>query len=137
MPSPANSFISPQTPKASTGVATTANSTYTDAPTNAVAIFTAGANGARVTRISALARATVSATELQLYRDGDGTGTAKKLFASKLMAAYTVAQTTGQPTVDFGYTDALPLILAPGEKLYAAIGVTNTGIIFNVEGFDY
>jgi hypothetical protein len=137
MPATPNAFISPQAPKASSGVATTANSTYTDTPTNAVVVFTAGANGARVTRISALARATVSATELQLYRDGDGSGTAKKLFASKLMAAYTVAQTTAQPTVDFGYSDANPLILAPGEKLYAAIGVTNTGIIFVAEGFDY
>ena len=69
----ANSIITPQAPKAAANVATTANSTYTSAPTNTVVIFTAGANGARVTRISAIARATVTATELQLFRDTDGT----------------------------------------------------------------
>lgn len=137
MPMTGNTFISPQAIKTSTGVATTANSTYSDSPTNTVVIFTAGANGARVTRITALARANVTASELQLYRDGDGTGTTKRLFRSRLMAAYTVAQTTGQPEVDFGYSDDSPLLLAAGEKVYGATGVTNTGIVFNVEGGDY
>jgi hypothetical protein len=137
MPVTANSIITPQSPKASANVATTANTNYTSAPTNTVVIFTAGANGARVTRISAIARATVTATELQLFRDTDGTGTNKWLFNSRLMSAYTVAQTTGNTPTDFGYSDANPVILAAGEKLYGAIGVSNTGVVFQVEGADY
>ncbi|MFI4965819.1 MAG: hypothetical protein ACHP9T_10670 [Caulobacterales bacterium] len=137
MPGTANSIITPQTPRSSTGVCTIANSTYSDTPTNTVVIFTAGGSGSRVTRITAVGRATVTATELQLYRDGNGSGTAKRLFNSKAMAAYTVAQTTGNTPTDFGYSDDYPMILASGEILYAAIGVSNAGVVFSVEGADY
>lgn len=136
MPGTANSIITPQTPRSSTGVCTTANSTYTDTPTNAVAIFTAGAAGSRVTRITALARATPTATELQLFRSLDA-GTTKRFFKSALMGAYTVAQTTANVGTDFGYSDDNPLILAANEIIYAAIGVTNTGVVFSAEGSDY
>lgn len=132
----ANSIITPQAPKAGTAVATTANSTYTDTPTNTVVLITAGANGARVTKISALARATVTNTELQLFRSPD-TGTTKRLFNSRQMVAYTVAQTTGNPPTDFGYSDANPLVLAALEQVYVGIGVSNTGIVFTAEWADY
>jgi len=94
------------------------------------------ANGARITRLTALARATNTATELQLYVSNDG-GTTKRLIRSILMAAYTVAQTTGQTAVDMGYSDSAPLILGPSDTLYVGIGVTNTGIVFRAEGFGY
>jgi hypothetical protein len=216
-----NSIITPQRPFTAVAVATTANSTYTDSPTNTVLLarqdllppnpftvingsptvtashpdhglftgmqitvsgaaavggitpsgaytvtvltadtytFTHGsnassnatgggsavlaqlartsANGARITRLTALARATVSATELQLYVSNDG-GTTKRLIRSILMAAYTVAQTTGQTAVDMGYSDSAPLILGASDTLYVGIGVTNTGIVFRAEGFGY
>jgi hypothetical protein len=94
------------------------------------------ANGARITRLTALARANNTATELQLYVSNDG-GTTKRLIRSILMAAYTVAQTTGQTAVDMGYSDSAPLILSASEVLYVGIGVTNTGIVFRAEGFGY
>ena len=87
-------------------------------------IATAGANGARLTRASAIPLETVSDTQLQLFRDGDGTGATKRFFRSSRMAAYTMAQTTEAPATDFGYSDDNPLILAAGEKLYAAVGAT-------------
>ena len=93
-------------------------------------------NGVRITRLTALARATTTATELQLYVSNDG-GTTKRLIRSILMAAYTVAQTTGQTAVDMGYSDSAPLILSASEILYVGIGVTNTGIVFRAEGFGY
>ena len=134
----ANSIVTPQAPKASGGVCTTANTTYTDSPTNTVVIATAGANGGRLTRISAVPRATVTATQLQLYRDSDGTGTVKRLFDTALVAAYTMAQTTEAPTTDFGYSEDNALILAAGEKVYAAIGVSvANGIAFTAEWGDY
>ena len=134
-----NSIITPQRIHVENGVCTTANTTYTDSPTNAVVIYTAGADGSRVTSITAVPRATVTATQLQLYRDRDGSGTTKRLFKVGAMGAYTFAATTGVTATDFGYSDTkLPLILGPGEKLYAAIGVTlANGIVFNVEGSDY
>lgn len=128
--------ITPQTPKSGVAVCTTANTTYSDTPTNTQKLLTAGANGARVTKITALARATNTATELQLFVSYDA-GTTKKLINSKLMAAYTVAQTTGQTPTDFGYNEDAAMILAANAEIYAAIGVTNTGIVFHAEWGDY
>lgn len=132
----ANNFLSAQALHCESGVCTTANSNYTDTPTNSVAVFTAGANGSLIRRVTAVARANVTATELQLFRDHDGTGTAKRFFRSKLMAAYTVAQITENVATDFGFSDDNTVLLNAGEKIWAAIGVSNTGIVFNVEGYD-
>jgi hypothetical protein len=93
-------------------------------------------NGARISRLTALARATNTATELQLYVSPDG-GTTKRFIKSALLAAYTVAATTAQTGGDFGYTDSSPLLLAPNETLYVGISVTNTGIVFDAQGFAY
>ena len=128
--------ITPQTPKSGVAVCTTANTAYSDTPTNTQKLLTAGPNGARVTKITALARATNTATELQLFVSYDA-GTTKKLINSKLMAAYTVAQTTGQTPTDFGYNEDAAMILAANAEIYAAIGVTNTGIVFHAEWGDY
>jgi hypothetical protein len=94
------------------------------------------ANGARITRLTALARATNTATELQLYVSNDG-GTTKRLIRSVTLPAYTVVQTAGQTAMDMGYSDSAPLILSASEILYVGIGVTNTGIVFRAEGFGY
>jgi hypothetical protein len=137
MPVSQNKVVTPQTPKSSSGVATAANTGYTDSPANAVVIYTAGANGSRVSRASVVTRATTTAAEMQLFRDHDGTGTTKRFVRSKTMPATTVAQTVGQEPVDFGYSDANPMILAAGEKLYGATGVAGTGFVFTVEGADF
>ena len=132
----ANSIITPQTPFGATAVATTANTTYTDSPTNSVVLVGAQTNGARISKITALARATNTATECQLYISPDG-GTTKRFVKSALMSAYTVAATTAQTGADFGYTDYNPIILSSTESLYVAISVTNTGVVFRAEGYAY
>jgi hypothetical protein len=132
----ANSIVTPQLPRAQTAICTTANTTYTDTPTNTAALWTAGENGSRITKLYAIPRATVTLTQLQVYRAPDGVGTIKYLFASKAMAAYTMAATTEVPTTDFGYSEDNPLILDGGEILYVAIGVTGA-IAFHAEGSDY
>jgi hypothetical protein len=138
MPVTPNSIVTPQTPKSATVVATVANTDYDDIPANAAgALITAGANGARVTKIYAIPRATVTATQLQLYRSADG-GTTKRLFESALMVAYTMAATTEAPTTDFGYSDDNPLILSANEVVYPAIGVAlAAGVVFVAEWADY
>lgn len=136
MPVSQNKVVTPQTPRSSSGVATTANSNYSDTPTNTAVIFTAGANGARVSKISAVTRASTLATELQLFRDHDGSGTTKRFVRSKTLPATTVSASAGQDPVDFGYSDSAPMILAANEKLYGAIGVTG-GVVFTVEGADF
>ena len=138
MPVTPNSIVTPQTPKSATVVASVANTDYDDIPANAAgALITAGANGARVTKIYAIPRATVTATQLQLYRSTDA-GTTKRLFESALMAAYTMAATTEAPNTDFGYSDDSPLILGAGEVVYPAIGVAlAAGVVFVAEWADY
>lgn len=130
-----NSIITPQNPKSGNAACTTANTTYTTTPTNTVSLVTAGVNGSRVTRISAIPLATVTPTQLQLFRSRDA-GTTKYLIDTALMAAYTMAQTTEAPTTDFGYSDDNPIFLAAGEVLYAAIGVTGA-VTFDAEWADY
>ncbi len=137
MASPANSIITPQVPQNGACVCTTANTNYTDTPTNTQLLYTAHAtNGSRVKRITALARATVTATELQLFRSTDG-GATKKYCNSALMPAYTVAVTTRQAPAAFDYSDLNSLELEPGEQIYAAISVSNTGIVFHADGADF
>lgn len=131
-----NALVTPQKPIAYCCVCTTSNNAYTDTPNNAVELVPAQTKGARITKITALARATNTATELQLFTSTDS-GTTKKFVDSVLMAPYTVAQTTKQTKASFGVGDSDPLILAAGESLYAAIGVNNTGIVFRAEGGGY
>lgn len=132
-----NSIITPQTPRAANAVCVTANTGYGDAPANAVQLLAAGPNGARLSRLSAIARATVTATELQLFRSTDG-GVTLRLFKSVQMPAFTVAQTAGNVPTDFGYSDQNPLVLGANERLYVAIGVSlAAGIVFTAELADY
>lgn len=136
MPTTPNSIITPQAIKSATAACTTANTTYSSSPANTQVLITAGANGARVTRISAIPLENVGDTQLQLFRDGDGTGAAKRFFNSAKMLTYTMAQTTAATPTEFAYSDLSPLFLAPGEKIYAAIGQTKN-ITFNAEWADY
>lgn len=133
----ANAIITPQTVNGATATCSTANTTYSDSPTNTVAIITASAGGSRIVRLTAIPRATVTATMLQLYRSFDA-GATKKLFNTKLMAAHTVAATTAIPVTDFGYSEDNPLLMKPGEIIYCAIGVDlGAGIMFSTEYLDY
>lgn len=130
-----NSIITPQTPKSGNALVTTANTTYTTTPTNSVLVVTAGANGARLTRLTALPQATVTAAQHQLFRSRDA-GATKYFAAAAVQAAYTMATTTAPTAVDFGFSDANPLILGVSEVLYVASSVTQN-VTFNAEWADY
>lgn len=126
-----------QDTKTFTAVATTAVGSLTgDSPTNTHALVTAGAEGAIVTSITAIPRATVTATALYLFISKDGT--TKRLLKSVLMAAHTVAATTEIPLVDFGYSETEPLRLEAGDQLFVGVGVTaSSGIVFTAQSTDY
>ena len=138
MPGTANSIITPQTPKsAHITQAFTANATYTTTPANTVLLVTAGANGSRLTKLRAIPTATVTVTQLQEFRSLDA-GTTKKFSNAALGASggYTMAATTAPPIADFGYSDDNPKVLAAGEQLYVAAGVTGSWA-FEAEWADY
>lgn len=122
-----------QTPKTATAVVTGAASIATDAPANTVLLFTAGADGAILTALSAMPRATVTASDLVLFLSKDA-GTTNRLIDSKLMSAYTVAATTATPVTQFGYSESSPMRLQAGDALYVGSQVALAGgIVFEAQ----
>jgi len=135
----ANTFTAPfaQTPKTTTAVVTGV-ATMTDTPANTVLLVTAGANGAILTRLTAIPRATVTASSLVVFISKDG-GTTQRLLDSELMAAYTMATTTAIPETLFAnYSESSPLRLEAGDRLYVGSQVALAGgIVFRAEFTDF
>jgi hypothetical protein len=131
----ANTFTAPfaQTPKTATAVCTAA-ATLTDTPSNTVLLVTAGSDGAILTRLTAIPRATVTASSLVIFISKDG-GTTQRLIDSELMAAYTMATTTAVPETVFAfYSEAAPLRLEAGDRIYVGSQVALAGgIVFRAE----
>ncbi len=131
----ANTFTAPfaQTPKTATAVVTGV-ATLTDTPANTVLLATAGADGAILTRLTAIPRATVTASSLVLFISKDN-GTTQRLLDSELMAAHTVASTTAIPETYFAnYSESAPLRLEAGDRLYVGSQVALAGgIVFRAE----
>lgn len=122
-----------------TAVATSAvASLATDAPTGTVALLTAGPEGCVVTRITAIPRATVTASSLVLFLKKAG-DPALRLIDSELMAAHTVAATTAIPeTVFSNFSDSTPLRLDAGDELHVGTQVAlASGIVFAADWMDY
>jgi hypothetical protein len=123
MPVTANSIITPQGPQSGFAVLATANTTFTTTPTNSVLLVTAGANGARLTRLEFIPLETVTANALQWYRSIDA-GTTKYLAGMATGGSDTVSGTDGSTTVSAGYSDDNPLILQANERIYVCTGIT-------------
>lgn len=137
----AKTFTAPfaQSPKTATAVATGAVANITtDAPTNTVLLMTAGADGAILTRLLAIPRATVTASSLCLFLSKDG-GTTQRLIDSELMAAQTVSSTAAIAETNFAnYSESAPLRLEAGDKLYVGSQVAvASGIVFRAEYTDF
>lgn len=137
----AKTFTAPfaQTPQTATAVATGAVANITtDAPTNTVLLLTAGADGAILTRLFAMPRATVTASSLVLFLSKDN-GTTMRLIDSELMAAQTVSSTAAIAETNFAnYSETTPLRLAAGDHLYVGSQVALTsGIVFKAEWTDF
>lgn len=132
----AKTFTAPfaQTPKTASAVCTGAATITNDAPTNTVELLTAGADGAIVTSLWAMPRATTTATSLVLFLSKDN-GTTKRLIDSELMAAYTMATTTAIPETKFAnVSESTPIRLEAGDKLFVGSQVALAdGIVFKAE----
>jgi len=128
-----------QSPKTATAVATGATGSFAgDSPTNTVLLLTAGADGAILTRLTAIPRATVTASSLMVFISKDN-GTTQRLIDSELMAAHTVATTTAIPETVFPlYSETTPLRLQAGDRLYVGSQVALAGgIVFRAEFTDF
>lgn len=136
----AKTFTAPfaQTPKVGTAVATLSGTITNDTPSNTVLIATAGAEGALLTRLTAMPRATTTASALYLFISQDG-GITKRLVDSALMAAHTVATTTAIPVTDFkSISETTPIRLEAGDELYVSSGVAlPAGRVFTSQMTDF
>lgn len=136
----AKTFTAPfaQTPKTAAVVVTAAATVDSDTPANTVELLTAGADGALVTRLTAMPRATVTASSLLLFLQKSGQ-TTKRLIDSELMSAHTVAATTAIPeTVFTNISGTTPMRLEAGDKLFVGSQVALTaGIVFAAQAMDY
>jgi len=118
--------------------ATAASVVSTSTPTNTILIATAGTEGALMSSLTAMPRATVGATALYFFVSKDS-GSTKLLADSELMAVHTVAATTEIPeTVFSNISQSKPLRLDGGDQVYVSIGVPLTeGIVFKAEWTDF
>lgn len=113
----------------------TAANTNLDGSGTITTLHTAGAEGGFITHLDARCQATVTATALRLFRSLDG-GTTWAMIDEKLMAAYTVANTTAQTPVSFVNRSSpdSAIRLAPNEKIGCTIAVALAGgIVFSGE----
>jgi len=125
-----------QTPKTATAVATAA-ATLTDTPANTVLLLTAGVEGAILTKLTAIPRATVTASDLVVFISKDN-GTTQRFIDSKLMSAYTSAATTATPVTAFDYSESAPLRLEAGDRIYIGSQVALAGgIVFKAEYMEF
>ena len=136
----AKTFTAPfaQTPQTANAVCTGVATVTDDNPSNTQLLLTAGSDGAILTRLTAIPRATVTASSLALWISKDG-GTTKRLVDSVLMAAATVNTTTAIAVTTFTtYSESAPLRLAAGDKLYVGSQVAlASGIVFRAEYTDF
>jgi hypothetical protein len=136
----AKTFTAPfaQTPKTATAVVTgAAGSISGDSPTNVVLLMTAGADGAILTKLTAIPRATVTASSLLVFISKDS-GTTDRMIDSALMSAHTVATTTAIPVTSFSYSESAPLRLEAGDQIYVGSQVAlASGIVFKAEYTDF
>ena len=127
-----------QTTKTGSVVATAASSINTDTPSEAVLIGTAGADGAILTKLSAIPRATVGDALLYLYISKDS-GTTKRVVDSVLLASRTVSSTVvNEPVIFERITESTPIRLEAGDVMYVSSAVAlSSGIAFSAEWTDF
>ena len=126
---PKTFYASPTTAFNLTG----AGSVLDDNPSNTVLLVTAGTEGALMTNISIIPRATVVACLVGIFLSKDG-GTTKKLIETVSITA----QTLNTTTLVTQYTalvasETAPLRLEAGDRIYVGLSVTNANGI-NVIG---
>lgn len=137
----AKTFTAPfaQTLKTSTAVSTLACVIgAADAPTNTSLVCTAGADGALVTKVSSIPRATVAGTAMYLFISKDS-GTTMRLIDSASMLSATVGTSAGvAPTLFLNISENSPLRLEAGDKLYIGAAVAlAAGIVTKCESTDF
>jgi len=128
-----------QSPKTATAVVTAAaTNTGTDTPTGVVTLFTAGPDGAIMTRLTAIPRASVSASALLLYLSSSADSYAtQRLIDSETMPLQNITTGAGIGETTFAnYSEARPGRLAPGDRIGVASALS-VNVVFKAEYTDF
>jgi len=138
--------IYPSIPHNGGGTVLTADATITKnhdgTTTNAVLLYTAGANGSRIDEIKALPLGTNAASVLRIFTNNGSVNTVAAnnyVYSDVALPATTISEISGQAEVMVRQpTDYRPLILPPNWKLYATVGTTMAiGWEVTVQGGDF
>lgn len=135
----ANSIVTPQAPKSAFVIHSTQQNTWppTTNPTNTTLLLTAGANGGRLTRLTALPQeSTGAAGVMQVYRSADG-GTTKYFAKAVACVSDTVSGTDAPTELDFGFSEDNAMTLGANERLYVAHSLSAKAVAFIAEYADY
>jgi hypothetical protein len=98
-----------------------------NAVTGAVELLTAGADGAIVTRVHLQPRGTITATVAYLFiRPANAGANEIIMIDSTLLSAVTMTVTATSTKTAFTISEASPLRLGAGDKLFAAISVAQS-----------
>ena len=125
------------TPDAGAALLTTANTGTRAAPVGDSVIFTPGASGGQVERITVEPVATTVAGTVQVFRN---IGASKYLYAEiqlQIQTASTGMAITPQTLEAVNYPNLFPIILPAGATLSAALSVAQTGVVVQAEGGSY
>lgn len=128
-----------QTNKTETAVVTGAvASITTDAPSNTVALFTAGEEGSIISNISAMPRSEISDTSLLLFL-GTNEGTTKRLIDSVQIKAFAITPGAAVQKTSFpDITPDTPLRLMKGQTLWVgSLVALPAGIVVAAKGMDF
>lgn len=124
----------PQTQKTASAVVTLVGTSTSDTPTNTALLYITPADGALLTKLTALPRNTITAASLNVYISKDN-GATMRLKTSALMAAYNAAVSTAKPVTTFSdVSESAPIRLEAGDRIYVQSEVAlASGIVFNAE----
>lgn len=124
-----------QTPKTAPALLTAAVANLASlTPTGVVSAFTAGPNGAIITRISVIPRGSISATGVYMFKSVDSGATQrfKDSIGLPLQTVSAGANITG--AIFPSYSETKPMRLGAGDILYFGLGVAQaTGVEVDVE----
>ncbi len=141
-----NTAVFAQTSRTSSATATAAysltgaSSLADDGALNTVKLMTAGADGALVTSVRAIPRATVTATQAAIFiRKATDVGTMRKFLTSVLVPAQSVSTTAAVTEYAFSlFSEASPLRLEAGDELYVGLAVAQaSGVNFHASFTDF
>lgn len=106
---------------------------------DATLLFTAGENGALISRMSVCPQGTVTASGVTVYIEKAGS-TVRLAKYSVLVPAFTYGATARLPVANVAVelAEATPLRLGPGDKIYATSFVANAaGIAVSGDGANF